>query len=194
MVFDSVAGTTHSTERLHSCTGRHVHGRGMTRPLGLSTVAASFAGRAAPPWALGFLSLHRGRGETLKRPRDDASQLQQEQPKKKRRGGGGAWRAWLHLWSSRNQGSPDFAQASVEYAELSAEQKQSLAELGRAGTANHKTGQQAFPMTDCKVLKKLQRERQQQLLHSEGSLGALAPLVAVHPGSSLDSGGLSVNR
>ena len=47
---NSIAGTTFSTERLHSKTGRRVRSRVMTRRVGIKDIAAAHTGHVAPSW------------------------------------------------------------------------------------------------------------------------------------------------
>ena len=112
------------------------------------------------------------------------AQVSEQPPLKKHCGGGGARRAWIHLWSTRSSGRPNFTLAKLECAQLTPAEKQHLAELGRVASANHREGAPAFAPTHWEVIKKLSQEGR-GWIHN---IGAPQPLLADQPWTPLHGG------
>lgn len=73
------------------------------------------------------------------------------QEAKGRRGGGGAWRAFVHQETSGQPGRPDLAELAARYRALDDDRRADLAELGKAGTRQHRLDptRQPFGVTEA---------------------------------------------
>ena len=154
---DAVKGTTFSTERLHSRSGRRVKSRVMTHRLSVKDVALAHSGSTAPPWV-------REVATQCKEVQPFKTAERQGAPAKKKRGGGGSWRAFIShnaSHSSQESGRIDMKGASQMFRELSPPRVDFYKRLGQLATENHREGVQAFPATQRAFMATLQKETEE---------------------------------
>ena len=134
MVAERLQLTTYGTECLHSSNLRRAKSRTMTHSPDLPHL--QHMATASPPWALEPQEIKdknvakRGRGRPPKVQHPD-----QGTREKKRRGGGGSWRAFvLTRLGSQKFTAESIRRLSLEYRALPQQEKDTLSQLGRAGS------------------------------------------------------------
>ena len=142
-----ISGSTYDTERLHSRSGRSQKSRYMTHTLATEDMAVAHTAAGGPQTASIFLQADQRHSGKRSKAMGGAAGAAKPAP---RRGGGGPCRAFLHslaIQQCEQSGRFSMAKAQAAYRELSAEQKARFAEMGRAGTVQHRLGNASFGPT-----------------------------------------------
>ena len=127
-----VAGTTFSTERLHSGNARRSRAAAHTHKRGVEQLAMQSSSWAAPSWLRP--PQRKGQKEHKKLGPKKRKESTSEAPKaKKSRGGGGAWRAFVHHQIQHAGEKNDFKMLATKFANLDASTMQYYRELGAMG-------------------------------------------------------------
>ena len=160
VTLQTIVGTTFRVETLHSVNLRRLKARAMSHGITVSDVALTHTAVCAP-LSVATLEAHAARRTRKAEKVPSAKKDKGSETEQKRRGGGGSWRAFLHTAVAQEGAKKGFKKAadfSQQYQNLSVDERRRLKDIGKAATALHREGLDAFPATARAARASLLRE------------------------------------